>query len=98
VNPARRDWRLIAGVVVMLLALVVAGRLQGQKLVAGDAGGSRSARGTSAAGDRPVAAGLALAGRMALPGPAAAVAVGEGAVWVLLQQGTLLRVDPTASW
>jgi hypothetical protein len=94
VNPARRDWRLIAGVVVMLLALVVAGRLQGQKLVAGDAGGSRSARGTSAAGDRPVAAGLALAGRMALPGPAAAVAVGEGAVWVLLQQGTLLRVDP----
>jgi hypothetical protein len=44
--------------------------------------------------DRPVASGLTLAGRMALPGPAAAVAVGEGAVWVLLQQGTLLRVDP----
>jgi hypothetical protein len=31
---------------------------------------------------------------MALPGPAAAVAVGEGTVWVLLEQGILLRVDP----
>ena len=31
---------------------------------------------------------------MALPGPAAAMAVGEGAVWVLLEEGTLLRVDP----
>jgi hypothetical protein len=94
VNPARRDWRLIAGVVVMLLALVVAGRLQGQKLAAGDAGSSRSSRGTSATDDRPVASGLTLVGRMALPGPAAAIAVGEGAVWVLLEQGTLLRVDP----
>jgi outer membrane protein assembly factor BamB len=35
-----------------------------------------------------------VAGRVALPGPAAAVAVGEGAIWVLLEQGTLLRVDP----
>jgi len=44
--------------------------------------------------DRPVASGLAVAGRVALPGPAAAVAVGAGAVWVLLEQGTLLRVNP----
>jgi hypothetical protein len=35
-----------------------------------------------------------VAGRVALPGPAAAVAVGEGAVWVLLERGSLLRVDP----
>jgi hypothetical protein len=44
----------------------------------------------------PVASGLAMTGRVALPGPAAAVAVavGEDAVWVLLEQGTLLRVDP----
>jgi hypothetical protein len=33
-------------------------------------------------------------GRMALPGQPAAVVVGEGAIWVLLEQGTLLRVDP----
>jgi outer membrane protein assembly factor BamB len=44
--------------------------------------------------DRPVASGLRVVGRVALPSPAAAVAVGEGAVWVLLEQGTLLRVDP----
>jgi hypothetical protein len=37
---------------------------------------------------------LTIAGRVALPGQAVAVAVGEGAVWVLLEQGTLLRVDP----
>ena len=36
--------------------------------------------------------GLAVAGRVALPGQPVAVAVGEGAVWVLLQ-GALLRVD-----
>jgi hypothetical protein len=94
VNRARRDWRLIAGVVVMLLALVVVGRLHGRNLAAGDAEVSRSTRATSATDDRPVASRLALAGRMALPGPAAAIAVGEGAVWVLLEQGSLLRVDP----
>jgi hypothetical protein len=94
VNAARRDWRLVAGVVVMLLALVAVGRLQGRHLAAGDARPSRSTRATSATDDRPVASGLALAGRVALPGPAAAVAVGEGAVWVLLDQGTLLQVDP----
>jgi hypothetical protein len=93
-NTARRQWRLIAGVVVIVLALVVAGRLQGQHLAAGDAEVSQSTRVTVGTDDRPVASGLALAGRVALPGPAAAIAAGEGAVWVLLEQGTLLRVDP----
>jgi streptogramin lyase len=94
VNPARRDWRLVAAVAVILLALIVMGRLQGRNLGAGDAAVSRSTRATVRTDDRPVASGLALAGRMALPGPAAAVVAGEGAVWVLLEQGTLLRVDP----
>jgi pimeloyl-ACP methyl ester carboxylesterase len=40
----RRDWRLIAaGVTVVLLALVVVGRLQGQNLPEGDAGVTTSA-------------------------------------------------------
>jgi streptogramin lyase len=78
----------------MLLVLVVVGRLQGRNLGAGDAAVSRSTRATVRTDDSPVVSGLALGGRMALPGPAAAVAVGEGAVWVLLEQGTLLRVDP----
>jgi hypothetical protein len=93
VNVSRRDWRLVAaGVVVMLL--VVVGRLQGQNFGAGDVGPSRVTRGTVRTDETPVASGLAVAGRAALPGPAAAVAVGEGAVWVLLEQGTLVRVDP----
>jgi outer membrane protein assembly factor BamB len=95
VNAARRDWRLLsAGVVVMLVGLVVVGRLQGRNLAEGDAGVPRATRATAATDDTSVASGLAVAGRVALPGPAAAVAVGEGAVWVLLEQGTLLRVDP----
>jgi hypothetical protein len=95
VNASRRDWRLVtAGMVAVLLALVVVGRLQGRSLVAGDTGPSRATRSTVATDDRLVASGLAVTGRVALPGPAAAVAVGEGAVWVLLEQGTLLRVDP----
>jgi hypothetical protein len=95
VNASRRDGRLVAaGVAAVLLALVVVGRLQGQNLGAGDAGPSRATRGTVRTDDRPVGSGLAVAGRVALPGPAAAVAVGAGAVWVLLEQGTLLRVDP----
>jgi hypothetical protein len=96
VNASRRDWQLVAaGVVAVLLGLVVVGRLQGRNLVAGDAGPSRVTTGTVGTDDRPVASGLAVAGRVALPGQAAAVAVSEGAVWVLLEQGTLLRVDPT---
>jgi hypothetical protein len=94
VNPARRNWQLVAAVAVMLLALIAVGRLQGRNLKAGDTGVPRSTKATVRTHDRPVASGLALAGRMELPGPAAAVAVGEGAVWVLLEQGTLLRVDP----
>jgi outer membrane protein assembly factor BamB len=95
VNASRRDWRLVAaGVVAVLLALVVVGRLQSRNLGTGAAGPSRPTRGTVQTGDTPVASGLAVAGRVALPGRAVAVAVGEGAVWVLLEQGTLLRVDP----
>jgi hypothetical protein len=95
VNASRRDWRLVAaGVVVMLLALVVVGRLQSPNLGAGGAGPSRAARGTAGTDDTPVGSGLAVAGRVALPGQAVAVAVGAGVVWVLLEQGTLLRVDP----
>jgi hypothetical protein len=94
VNASRRDWRLVAGVVVVLLALVVVGRLQGRNLAEGDAGASRATGATVGTDDTPVASGLAVAGRVALPGQPVAVAVGQGAVWVLLEQGTLLRVDP----
>jgi len=94
VNASRRNWRLVAGVVVMLLSLVVVGRLQGRNLAQGDAGASRVTSTTVGTDHTPVASGLAVAGRVALPGPAAAVAVGEGAVWMLLEEGTLLRVDP----
>jgi hypothetical protein len=97
VNTARRDrWLVAASVVVMLLALVVVGRLQGGNLPEGDAAGSQPATSTVRTDATPVASRLAVAGRVALPGPAAAVAVavGEDAVWVLLGQGTLLRVDP----
>jgi outer membrane protein assembly factor BamB len=95
VNTARRDrWLVAAGVVVMLVALVVVGRrLQGGNLPESDAGAPRTTS-TTVADAPPVASGLAVAGRVALPAPAAAVAVGEGAIWVLRGQGTLLRVDP----
>ena len=94
-NPARRDrWLVAAGVVVMLVALVVVGRLQAGNLPGGDAGLSQPTRSTVRTDATPVASGLAVTGRVALPGPAAAIAVGEDAVWVLLEQGTLLRVDP----
>jgi hypothetical protein len=95
VNAPRRDWRLVAaGVVVMLLALVVVGRLQGRNLADRDAGPSRATSSTVGTDEIPVASGLAVAGRVALSGQPVAVAAGEGAVWVLLEQGTLLRVDP----
>ena len=96
-NTARRDrWLVAAGVVLMLVALVVVGRLQGRNLPEGDAAGSQPTMSTVRIDAAPVASGLAVAGRVALPGPgpAVAVAVGEDAVWVLLGQGTLLRVDP----
>jgi hypothetical protein len=94
VNASRRDWRLVAAGVVVLLALVVAGRLQGRNLGMGDAGPSRTIRSTVGMEDSLVASGLVVAGRVALPGQPVAVAVGEGAVWVLLDQGGLLRIDP----
>jgi hypothetical protein len=95
VKQAGRDrWRVAAGVVVMLVALVVVGRLQAGNLPQGDAERSRPTNSTVRTDATPVASGLVVTGRVVLPGPAAAVAVGEGAVWVLLEQGTLLRVDP----
>src|SRR5215211_3325418 len=78
----------------MLIALVVVGRLQAGNLAQGDAGGSQPTTSMVRTDATPVASGLAVTGRVALPGPAAAVAVGEDAVWVLLEHGTLLRVDP----
>jgi outer membrane protein assembly factor BamB len=95
VDVPSRDWRPIAAVVaVVLLALVVVGRLQSGNLADGDAGPSQRTRGAVGRDATPVASGLVVAGRVPLPGQAAAAAVGEGAVWVLLKQGTLLRVDP----
>jgi hypothetical protein len=95
VNTARRDrWLVAAGVVLMLVALVVVGRLQGRNLPEGDAAVSQPTTSTVRIDATPVASGLAVTGRVALPGPAAAVTVGEDAVWVLLEQGALLRVDP----
>ena len=94
-KQARRDrWLVAAGVVAMLVALVVVGRLQAGNLADGDAAGSQPTTSTVRTDATPVASGLAVTGRVALPGPAAAVAVGEDAVWVLLEQGSLLRVDP----
>jgi hypothetical protein len=70
-DALKRDRRLVAAaVVVALLALVVVGRLQGQNLGAGDAGPSRAIGGTAGTDDTLVASGLAVAGRVALPGQA----------------------------
>jgi hypothetical protein len=91
----KRDGRMIAaGITVMLLALLVVGRLQSRSLPALDAGVSQATKTTVVRDDPPRTSGLAVAGRVPLPGRAAAVAVGQGAVWVLLEEGTLLRVDP----
>jgi hypothetical protein len=82
VNTARRDrWLVAAGVVLMLVALVVVGRLQGRNLPEGDAAVSEPTTSTARIDAAPVASGLVVAGRVVLPGPAAAVAVGEDAVW-----------------
>jgi hypothetical protein len=95
VNASRRDgWLVAVGVVAMLVALVVVGRLQADNLPQGDTGGSQPTTSTLRTEAAPVASGLAVVGRVALPGPAAAVVVGAEAVWVLLEQGTLLRIDP----
>ena len=91
-----RDWRMIAaGVALALVVLAVVGRLQSRGLGTDRAGPSVPTPATGSA-DGTSASGLSLTGRVALPGRPVAVAVGEGAVWVLLEQGTLLRVDPTS--
>ena len=91
-----RDWRMIAaGVALALVVLAVVGRLQSRGLGTHRAGPSVPTPATGSA-DGTSASGLSLTGRVALPGRPVAVAVGEGAVWVLLEQGTLLRVDPTS--
>jgi hypothetical protein len=85
VNTARRDsWLVAAGVVVALVALVVVGRLQTGHLSEGDASGSQLTKRTVRTDATPVASGLAVTGRVTLSGQVEAVAVGEDAVWVLL--------------
>jgi hypothetical protein len=87
--PRRPWWVVAAAVVVALVALAAVGRLQGSGWPSG------ATRSTAASTDGIAAAsGLRVAGRVRLPGQPAAVAVGEGAVWVLLDHGVLLRVDP----
>jgi hypothetical protein len=91
-DAPRRDWRLVAaGVVLLLVVLVVTGRLQSRGPGVGGVGPSAPAAATTAPDS---SSGLSVAGRVRLPGPPAAVAVGEGAVWVLLEGNRLLRVDP----
>jgi hypothetical protein len=91
-DAPRRDGRLVAaGVVLLLVVLALAGRLQGWGAAAGGVGPSAAA---AAAAAPDGSSGLSVAGRVRLPGQPAAVAVGEGAVWVLLEGNRLLRVDP----
>jgi hypothetical protein len=87
-RPRRSWWVVAAAVAVALVALVAIGRLQGRNLEDGDGQPLGSTDGIAAA------SGLRVAGRVRLPGEPATVAVGEGAVWVLLQHGVLLRMDP----
>jgi hypothetical protein len=94
VNTSRGGWRLIVGLVVMLGALVVVGRLQGRNLGGDEAGPAGTTTVTAVSADSTAASGLVVAGRVALPGQPAAVAIDKDAVWVLLEHGTLLRVDP----
>jgi hypothetical protein len=87
-TPRRRWWVVAAAVAVALVALAAVGRLQGRGWPSG------ATRSTAGSMDGIAAAsGLRVAGRVRLPGQPAAVAVGEGAVWVLLEHGVLLRVD-----
>jgi hypothetical protein len=86
---------IAAGVALALVVLAVVGRLQSRGLGTGRTGPSVITPATGSA-DGTSASRLSLTGRVSLPGRPAAVAVGEGAVWVLLEQrNTLLRVDPT---
>jgi hypothetical protein len=91
----RRDWRVIAaGLVVALVVLAVAGRLQSQGVGTDRSGPSVATPATAGSAEGASASGLSLTRRVALPGRPVAVAVGEGALWVLLERNTLLRVDP----
>jgi hypothetical protein len=91
-----RDWRMLAvGVALALVVLAVVGRLQSRGVGTGRTGPSAPTPTTGLAAGTS-ASGLSLTGRVRLPGRPVAVAVGQGAVWVLLEQrNTLLRVDPT---
>jgi hypothetical protein len=62
--------------------------------IGGRGGRHRTTRGAVGTDANPVASGLAVAGRTALPGPATFVAVGEGAVWVLLEQAPCTTGGP----
>jgi hypothetical protein len=88
-TPRRPWWAVTAAVAVALVALAAVGRLQGEGRLPG---ATRSMAGST--DGIAAASGLRVAGRVPLPGEPATVAVGEGAVWVLLQDGVLLRVDP----
>jgi hypothetical protein len=77
VKHARRDrWLVAAGVVVMVVALVVVGRLQAGNLAEGDAGVSQPTKSTARTETTPVPRGLVVAGRVALPRPG-----GRGRGW-----------------
>jgi hypothetical protein len=91
-DAPRRDWRLAAaGALLVLVLLAVTGRLQ---RLGPAAGGVRPPAPAAASAAPDNSSGLAVAGRVRLPGQPAAVAAGEGAVWVLLAGNRLLRVDP----
>jgi hypothetical protein len=93
-GPRRTGPLLAAGVVAALVLLALAGRLL---RVEDDAGRPEPPPAATAPPAVVVAAeGLRLAGRVPLTGRLLAVAVGEGAVWVLLGDNTLVRVDPAA--
>jgi hypothetical protein len=65
VEQAGHDrWLVAAGVVVMLVALVVVGRLQAGNLPKGDAGGPQPTKSTVRTDATPVASGLAVTGRV----------------------------------
>jgi hypothetical protein len=98
VEASRRDWQLVAAaVIVVLVALLVVGRLQGHNLPQGDAAVSGTTGTTVRADEAPVAAGLAVAGRVALPGQPVAVAVGEAPSGCCRSRAPCCGWTPTAT-
>jgi hypothetical protein len=75
-DPSR--WLVAAGVVAMLVALVVVVACRPATSPEGDAGVSQPTKSTVRTDAAPVATGLAVAGPVALPGPAAATLGGRG--------------------